>query len=373
MSKPVRAVGALAALAFSSVAGGATPPVRADLVSDWRTYLDTYVQDDGRVIDHSRDAITTSEGQAYGLLRAAWLEDRKAFDRIRRWTRRNLQGGDPSALPAWKWGRSDDDRWGILDPQPAADADLLYAYALLLGAERFGRAKLARHARGLLGNVWEQEVRRLGERWVLLPGPWAIEEAPVSVNPSYFLPFVYRAAAEVDADHDWAALLDDTYDLLDELSGHYSLPPDWFWMDAATGELVEAPGTREHGEAFGYEALRLPWALEAEVTWFGEVRAQALLMWTDHLATRFASQGRIVAIIDADGTAVADWESRALYGSLLPSWVRLHGDKLDAVLERIDALAVPSVGGQGHDYYAANWVWFGKALWAGVAVPLDSS
>ena len=58
--------------------------------------------------------------------------DRARFDKLLGWTQDNLAGGDlTQRLPAWSWGKSPDGSWKILDPNPASDADLWMAYALL--------------------------------------------------------------------------------------------------------------------------------------------------------------------------------------------------------------------------------------------------
>ncbi len=40
------------------------------IFASWNAYKEGSIQSDGRVIDHSNEKITTSEGQSYALLRA---------------------------------------------------------------------------------------------------------------------------------------------------------------------------------------------------------------------------------------------------------------------------------------------------------------
>ena len=63
----------------------------------WQSFLDGFVQDDGRVIDWTDGGRTVSEGQAYALFFALVADDRAAFRRILEWTRDNISafGGDP--------------------------------------------------------------------------------------------------------------------------------------------------------------------------------------------------------------------------------------------------------------------------------------
>src|SRR6185436_16916003 len=53
------------------------PPI---LKESWAKYVERFIQADGRVIDHKAGGISTSEGQAYAMLRAVWMQDRATFD-----------------------------------------------------------------------------------------------------------------------------------------------------------------------------------------------------------------------------------------------------------------------------------------------------
>src|SRR5207245_563587 len=63
-------------------------PQRASTVlrATWTGYKHDFIKSDGRVVDHRRNQVTTSEGQAYAMLRAAWLDDRTTFTGVWRWT-----------------------------------------------------------------------------------------------------------------------------------------------------------------------------------------------------------------------------------------------------------------------------------------------
>ena len=75
----------LLALAFASPAAAGSsaatgPPAKDPLAETWRAYVSRFVEADGRVVDPKAGGITTSEGQAYALLRAVWMDDRPVFD-----------------------------------------------------------------------------------------------------------------------------------------------------------------------------------------------------------------------------------------------------------------------------------------------------
>lgn len=116
----------------------------------WEQYSARFIDAQGRVIDHSADDKTTSEGQSYALFFALVDNDRARFDKVLGWTQANLAGGDLTAqLPAWSWGHASDGGWRALDPNPAADSDLWIAYSLTEA-----------------GRLWHNpRYEKIGRRW----------------------------------------------------------------------------------------------------------------------------------------------------------------------------------------------------------------
>lgn len=108
----------------------------------WWAYRDRFIQGDGRVIDREAEDRSTSEGQAYALLRAVWIDDRDTFDRVLQWSetnlqRRNLDGSRSDLLWAWKWGKQPDGNWGLIDGNFASDGDIDAITALIFAAQRW--------------------------------------------------------------------------------------------------------------------------------------------------------------------------------------------------------------------------------------------
>ncbi|MEN0060814.1 MAG: glycosyl hydrolase family 8 [Myxococcota bacterium] len=349
----------------SMCAKAGAPPGRSELRRAFSDYIDRFVQPDGRVVDHAAGGITTSEGQSYALVRAVWSNDRDSFDRVRQWMRDNLQHGDPTALPAWKWGQQPDGSWGILDQNPATDADLFVAYALILGAERWGAPDMQAQALAILERVWNEETAVVDGHRVLLPGPWAANKPVLRLNPSYSLPFAYRVFAKVDTAHDWASFVDDTYWMFDAVTNDLGLQPDWVWMDATTGQVVPAPDGEVEQLGFGFEAMRVPWTLAAEARWYDDARAKALLKRYQSLRERYHRTGGLPAVIEPDGSAGRDHPYLGLYGALLPAWgITFPSDAEQLYKDVIRPVRTASGWGSADDYYAHNWVWFGLALWS---------
>lgn len=140
----------------------------------WRAYADRFIQADGRVVEFSAGARTTSEGQAYALFFSLIANDRKRFDQILAWTEDNLvQGRLGDRLPAWLWGKdAAAGRWHILDANSASDADLWLAYTLLEAGRLWSEQAFTARARALIERIQEAEVICLPQIGpMLLPGP----------------------------------------------------------------------------------------------------------------------------------------------------------------------------------------------------------
>lgn len=345
---------------------------QAWLQQAWNTYAQEFIQEDGRVIDHHRDEITTSEGQAYALLQTAWLSDKASFERIHHWTVNNLQGGNPTALPAWRWGKGSDGNWGVQDPNSASDADQLLAYALLLGAERFQKPIWKTQAQALITQIWEQEVMRIHHHWVILPGAWARQEPVIRLNPSYFLPFAWHVFAKVDPDHPWSRLTSDMYFWLDHLRSKSGLPPDWVAVDPHTGRRKPLPEGSGMSRDFSYDAFRVLWNLAAEARWYKAPKAKAELAEAQLLWKNWSQQRHIPSVIAPDGSVKAEASYVGMYGAILPALALISPKEAELLYtEMLKMRAEGQAWGSPGDYYAPNWVWFGVALWSGVATPAE--
>jgi endo-1,4-beta-D-glucanase Y len=347
------------------------PPRHENLRAEWRRYVHAFLQSDGRVIDRADADVSTSEGQAYAMVRALWCDDHETFARVRRWTRDNLQGGDGDALPAWRWGKAPDGSWKVLDPAPAADADTWMAWALLRAGERWKQPAYRAQALRMIRQIWTVEVAEVGGRKVLLPGPWARGTDPVRLNPSYWLPFAWKAFARVDSAHDWSQLATDAYALWDACRSPSGLLPDWCWVDATTGAQVEPPEGEAPRLASGYDAFRVAWTLAADTRWSGDTLARAHLEPWARLADGWHEGRPIPAVHHPDGTAREPWGYLGLYGALLPAWGILRPGRAGEIYaEEVQPVQEGTPDPRAaRDYYAHNWVWMGLALWSGLARP----
>ncbi|HTT94418.1 MAG TPA: glycosyl hydrolase family 8 [Solirubrobacterales bacterium] len=215
-------------------------------------FLTRYVEPDGRVSRRDQGGDTVSEGQAYAMLLAADQGRGRTFARVWGWTRENLRR--PDGLLAWHWAGGE-----VVDPHSAADGDLDAAWALLLGARRFGAP--AYRAEGLkLGSaILEHETVSLDGRSLLVAGDWATR-FPAVVDPSYFSPAAFAALGRASGDPRWGELAATGREVLAQVSEAPSgLAPDWATVEA-DGHAVPSPPPGEAGgeAAFGYDAVRVP-------------------------------------------------------------------------------------------------------------------
>ncbi|PRD39553.1 UNVERIFIED_CONTAM: bcsZ [Trichonephila clavipes] len=223
----------------------------------WTGFRDSLVSDDGRVIDPSSPArITTSEGQSYGLFLALVAGERDTFERLLRWTQNNLAGGDLSRqLPAWLWGRRDDGEWGVLDANPASDADLWIAYALIEAGRLWDRPDYTGLGRALAELILARETAVLpGFGRMMLPGPVGFRPAADRwrLNPSYLPVQLFRGLATRLGDEAWHELAERSADLLIRTAPH-GFAPDWVIYSPGKGFLPD-PETRGQGS---YNAIRV--------------------------------------------------------------------------------------------------------------------
>ena len=230
----------------------------------WQTFVEHFVQPDGRVMDASTpQRHSSSEGQSYAMFFALVADDRETFEKLWRWSVNNLAQGDiKTHLPGWFWGLDEHGEWVLLDSNSASDGDLWFAYALLEAGRLWHRADYTEDARHLLDNIATQEVAALpGLGKMLMPGKFGfIKPDPASpdqwqLNPSYMPIPILRRFAEVDPKGPWADIAKNTAALIKAVS-HNGFVADWVTYRATgakTGEFVTDP---TKGDLGSYDAIR---------------------------------------------------------------------------------------------------------------------
>ncbi len=342
----------------ASRAGEARARARDELSALWSLYRYTHVQA-GRVVALDEGGITTSEGQAYAMLRAVWADDRASFEEVWRWTRENLQvRGD--RLLAWKW------KDGVRDRNAATDADQDAALALVLASRRFREKRYLEDARALLADIWEHEVITAGGRPIPTAGNWARDERWPTVHVAYLAPYAYEVFAGVDPARPWKELVRSSYEILRFLfvEKRLAFPPEVVFVDPRTGKLLlDRPGGPAPAN-FGYDAVPIYWRVALDARWFGR-RSEADLRESMLASPReaFRRERRLRERYTTAGRPLSELEGlphlasvQALASVEDPAFAdELRAEKLDALFDR-------ALTGEELPYYLHNWLWFGRAL-----------
>lgn len=336
----VPAIVAAMVIALPGAAGAARSPEAAA-----ERFLDDYLGPDGRVVRHDQGGDTVSEGQAYAMLVAVALGDRERFDLAWGWTRAHIQR--PDGLLAWHWAGG-----LVRDSEPASDADLDAARALVLATERFGAPGYGAEGARIAEAILREETARTPGGLVLVAGPWA-RGATVRVNPSYFSPRAFADLARASGDTRWNVLAAASSRLVDALtSSGLGIAPNWAVVDGL-GAASPAPGPGD-APSWGLDAARIqPRFAEA---CSGADRALAARAWP---FLRELTRGGDVAIdYSLDGrplsTAVNPLGLVAAAGAAAAAG---ETGERDALLDRAEAL------GQAHPtYYGAAWIALGRLM-----------
>ncbi len=233
----------------------------------WDRYAEQFLKPDGRVVDPDRNAMTTSEGQSYALFFSLVANDPRSFQKILSWTENNLAQGDLAKnLPSWSWGKKDDNQWGILDENSAADSDLWISYCLIQAGSLWKRPDYQAKGKSLLLHIAQEEVStvpRIGP--MLLPGKKDFTSlGQWTFNPSYLpLPLLY-AASVADPSGPWKQMARNLPDWLQQVSPS-GFAMDWVQCGITSCSAVPGPGNTSGVPHGSYDAIRVYlWAGIAE-------------------------------------------------------------------------------------------------------------
>ena len=234
------------------------PCAQANTVNDWRQFWANYqrgfVDQQGRVIDWYEGGITTSEGQSYALFFALVANEPKVFAKILAWTQSNLADGDLAKnLPAWRWGKDKDGKWGILSHNHAADSDLWIAYDLVEAGRLWNKPTYTQLGQALAQRIAQKEILPMeGVGPMLIPGEKYFHfGSTLIINPSYLPPFLLAALAQSLPDGPWATMLKNLPSILQKTAPH-GFSPGWVAYDPSRG-FFSAP----QGVYGSYNAIRV--------------------------------------------------------------------------------------------------------------------
>ncbi len=342
------------------------------LEQSWTIYRQQFIQEDGRVIDYQDSDRSTSEGQAYAMLRAVMINDPTTFDLTLNWAENNLhrlsdKGQPTDQLWAWKWGQAKPGKWGPIDRNFASDADIDAITSLILASRRWNRPDYLDLARTKLRDLWKfSTIAVPGGKRYLLPGPveaFVLPDRTVYLNPSYFAPYAFRLFAQVDPDHNWLSLVDSSYDALEKSSkvSAVGLPSDWIGLDSKTGKFQPLPPSHPLQSVYSFDAYRVWWRVAWDAAWFQSPEAQRYLSTaTKHLQTQLRSSKPLLARIDLQGKPTVKYEATSQYAMLYPALRLIDPDTAEQLLEKkLLPQYKQGIWDDQSAYYTQNLAWIG--------------
>ena len=294
--------------------------------------------DDGRVVRRDQGNDTVSEGQAYGMLIALGVGDQESFTEIWDWTKENLQR--PDGLLAWRWDGK------VVDAEPASDADLDVARALVLAGARFQEPELIEAGNAQASVILDKMTVQTGAGRILLPGAWAAATEPYAYNPSYASPIAFDLLGKSTGDPRWAELSAGSATVTTAILAATDLPPDWAQVHA-DGRVEPMPGPQGTGTdvRYSYDAARLPIR-------YAESCAPSDVAIAASLAPTLERDDSLRAELDLGGGALADAQHPLAYGARAAA-LAAGGDDAGARSDLDEAVVVSD---ENPTYYGAAWV-----------------
>lgn len=333
----------------------------------WEYYKKIFISNDGRVMDPLRASVTTSEGQAYAMMRALLMRDKVSFDEIYNWSKYNLQHKDDK-LFAWLWGQKNpgeqkEIEYGVIDQNGASDAGSEIAISLIFASKVWEQKNYLDDALQIISDIWDKETIDINGERILSAGINQNKLENVEINPSYFMINGFRIFAKVDKDHDWQKLVDSSYRLTNWCIDHIEsgLPPDEFYINKNTGVITFDKDKSD----FFYNAVRVFYRFYIDYTITKDPRAEKLLSRSKIFINRWKRDKKFYTCYEQNGELKNYDEAIGSIAMILPA-IRMYDKKVAAEIykNRIKE-QYNSKGYWNHptDYYAQNLVWFGNWLY----------
>jgi endo-1,4-beta-D-glucanase Y len=226
-----------------------------------------------------------SEGIAYGMLLAVYMDDQPLFDGLWKYEQSFL---DDNGLMNWEIDATGTQILG--GGGAATDADEDMAFALVMADRQWGGTgslndTYLNYGKTQIDKIWKHEILegklvKPGDHW----GDWN------TVNISYFAPAYYRVFAQVTGNAGWNNVITTCYDTMDnalnDANGNKTngLVPAW----------CTSRGVPNNGANYQYDSCRTPFRIAQDYCYFGEPRAKAYVAKT----STFFSQIGAYAIVD---------------------------------------------------------------------------
>lgn len=342
------------------------------LNQSWEYFKNNFIINYGQVIDPANNDITTSEGQAYTMMRSVWEDDRGTFDNVWQWTQDHLQHRLSDKLLSWSWVKGENGEYQMGDPASASDADEDIALALLFAHKRWKEERYLNEAKEIINDIWEQEVKKIAGSYYLISGTDRKKREGYLVNPSYFSPATYRIFAEVDRSHPWKELADDSYQFLNtlgQLPGNQTyLPKNWVIVDEQG--MIKSAGAHveKDPDLYGFDAFRTMWRVALDAFWFNNSQAKNYLKKIEPFyLQKWQQKGKFAALYDLGGGEQSDYNSLSTDSGALSVFSITNPKLSEEIFRKLFAEKFDYKQGcwdNPQDYYDQSWGWFGSALYS---------
>jgi endo-1,4-beta-D-glucanase Y len=297
---------------------------------------------------------TNSEGIAYGMTAAVYMDDQTVFDQLWKYEQIHL---DANGLMHWE---IKPDGSGPSGTGAATDGDEDMAFALIMADKKWGGSgSLAdtylNYAKKQIDLIWRFEVDHTrGD--VLTPGDQF--GGGQVINISYFAPAYYRIFGKVSGKTaDWNKVVDSSYLALfaalnsTNKNVDNGLVPAW----STPAGVPTVPSGTSHPIHHQLDSSRTPFRIGQDYCWFGEPRA---LTYLQKISSFYAGIGatKIVDGYNLDGT-VFPGATLTLAAFVGPAGVGAMATPQYAVLRdqaRIALVTPPGLLG-GSLYYNESW------------------
>ncbi len=297
---------------------------------------------------------TVSEGIAYGLLIAVYMNDQDLFDGLWRYEQRFL---DAQGLMHWHINAAGTE---VVGQGAASDADEDMAWAMIMADRQWGGGgtlggNYIDIARDLIDKMWAHEVL---DGKLFLPGDqfgdWG------TINVSYFTPNYFRLFGEVSGNPGWNDVVVTSYDALEA-----TMKPEYGNQDNGLVPAWSAADGTPNGGAWGpdrmspthhqYDSCRTPFRIGLDYCFNAEPRSKS---YVDKITSFYAG-------LSVDGMTDGydlNGQARPQFGGLSAAFVgpaavgamsdpALYQQFLDDAYDRLKTLNL-LVGGE---YYDRSW------------------
>ncbi len=238
--------------------------VSSSIQSKFEDWKSDYYEEQGNLarIKFDEPEYTVSEGIAYGMLIFVYMDNetndtQDEFDKL--WAYYN-NFSDGNGLMNWRIHGFDN----VDGSGAATDAELDVAVALIMAAEQWNDQSYLDDAKNLIDKIWTHEINSSN---LVKPG----DQWDGEYNPSYMSTAAFELFKEYDPNHDWQAVIDRSYQLLNDAAHDTTgIFPDWC---DASGNAIQG---NSDGIYWYMDAVRTPWRLAWAYAWYGHEEARTL-------------------------------------------------------------------------------------------------